>query len=73
VLNSSLSWEEASSVEQRLLAGDLDLLYIAPERLLTPRCLDLLARGQLARTRMAGVANNVVQFPMPLVSTLATP
>ena len=48
VLNSSLSWEEASSVEQRLLAGDLDLLYIAPERLLTPRCLDLLARAQLA-------------------------
>ena len=48
VLNSSLSWEEASSVEQRLLAGDLDLLYIAPERLLTPRCLDLLARATCA-------------------------
>jgi ATP-dependent DNA helicase RecQ len=48
VLNSSLSWEEASAVEQRLLAGDLDLLYIAPERLLTPRCLDMLARARLA-------------------------
>jgi ATP-dependent DNA helicase RecQ len=48
VLNSTLSWESSFAVEQRLLAGDLDLLYIAPERLLTPRCLDLLARAQLA-------------------------
>ena len=48
VLNSSLSWEEASAVEQRLLAGDLDLLYIAPERLLTPRCLNMLTRARLA-------------------------
>ena len=48
VLNSTLSWDESSAVEQRLLAGDLDLLYIAPERLLTPRCLDLLARARLA-------------------------
>src|ERR1700733_14501476 len=36
VLNSTLSYEEATAVEQRLLAGDLDLLYVAPERLLTP-------------------------------------
>jgi ATP-dependent DNA helicase RecQ len=48
VLNSSLSWDEASAVEQRLLAGDLDLLYIAPERLLTPRCLEMLTRARLA-------------------------
>jgi ATP-dependent DNA helicase RecQ len=48
VLNSTLSWEEASAVEQRLLAGDLDLLYIAPERLLTPRCLALLDRAPIA-------------------------
>ncbi len=48
VLNSSLSFEEANAVEQRLLAGDLDLLYVAPERLLTPRCLALLARAKLA-------------------------
>ncbi|WP_315837145.1 DNA helicase RecQ [Bradyrhizobium prioriisuperbiae] len=48
VLNSSLSFEEANAVEQRLLAGDLDLLYVAPERLLTPRCLGLLARAKLA-------------------------
>src|SRR6202162_4287289 len=44
VLNSTLSLSEAAAVEARLIAGDLDLLYIAPERLLTPRCLALLDR-----------------------------
>jgi len=48
VLNSTLSFEEANAVEQRLLAGDLDLLYVAPERLLTPRCLSLLSRARVA-------------------------
>jgi ATP-dependent DNA helicase RecQ len=48
VLNSTLSLEEASAVEKRLLAGDLDLLYVAPERLLTPRCLALLGRAKIA-------------------------
>src|SRR5665213_542585 len=48
VLNSTLSYEEASAVEARLIAGDLDLLYIAPERLLTPRCLGLLGRANIA-------------------------
>src|SRR5580698_7257860 len=48
VLNSTLSFDEANAVEQRLLAGDLDLLYIAPERLLTPRCLNLLGRAKIA-------------------------
>ena len=48
VLNSSLSWNEAQAIEQRLVAGDLDLLYIAPERLLTPRCLELMKRTKLA-------------------------
>ena len=48
VLNSTLSWDEASAVEARLLAGDLDLLYVAPERLVTPRCLAMLDRAQIA-------------------------
>src|ERR1700676_2860413 len=47
-LNSTLSFAEASAVEARLLAGDLDLLYVAPERLLTPRCLSLLDRVKIA-------------------------
>jgi ATP-dependent DNA helicase RecQ len=48
VLNSTLSFGEAAAVEQRLLSGDLDLLYVAPERLLTPRCLALLGRAKIA-------------------------
>ncbi len=48
VLNSTLSYDEASAVEQRLLAGELDMLYVAPERLLTPRCLALLDRAKIA-------------------------
>src|ERR1700719_3557077 len=48
VLNSTLSWDEASAIEKRLLAGDLDLLYVAPERLLTPRCFALLRRARIA-------------------------
>jgi ATP-dependent DNA helicase RecQ len=48
VLNSTLSYAEANAVEQQLLDGELDLLYVAPERLLTPRCLSILARAKLA-------------------------
>jgi ATP-dependent DNA helicase RecQ len=47
-LNSSLSGEAAAAVEARLLAGDLDLLYVAPERLLTDRFLRLLERTHIA-------------------------
>jgi ATP-dependent DNA helicase RecQ len=48
VLNSTLSASEAAAVEARLVAGDLDLLYVAPERLVTPRCLALLDRAKIA-------------------------
>ena len=47
-LNSTLAAEAAARVEQALLAGDLDLLYVAPERLLTPRFLSLLDRAPIA-------------------------
>jgi len=47
-LNSSLSYAEADAIERQLLAGELDLLYVAPERLLTPRCLSMLARAKLS-------------------------
>jgi ATP-dependent DNA helicase RecQ len=47
-LNSTLSREEAEEIEKRLIAGDLDLLYVAPERLVTPRCLTLLDRAEIA-------------------------
>src|SRR3954468_16827785 len=48
VLNSTLSFNEAAAVEERLVAGDLDLVYVAPERLVTPRCLALLERADIA-------------------------
>ena len=41
-LNSSLSGEQASAVEQDLRRGRITLLYAAPERVLTPRFLALL-------------------------------
>lgn len=47
-LNSTLELHEAQAVEQRLLAGEIDLLYMAPERLVLPRTLDLLKRARIA-------------------------
>src|SRR6185369_3364653 len=47
-LNSSLDAAQAREVERRFAAGELKLLYVAPERLLTERCLDLLERVPLA-------------------------
>lgn len=47
-LNSTLDWREAMDVESAALAGQLDLLYVAPERLLAPRFLDFLARVPIA-------------------------
>mgnify|MGYP003642800418 CR=1 FL=1 len=47
-LNSSLDAESARRVERELLAGELDLLYVAPERLLTHSFLALLARVKIA-------------------------
>lgn len=43
-LNSSLSLDEADQVEHALLDGRLKLVYVAPERLLTPRFMALLQR-----------------------------
>src|SRR5688572_32063446 len=48
VLNSSLDTETALRTERDFAAGRLDLLYVAPERLLTPRFLDLLRRAKVA-------------------------
>jgi ATP-dependent DNA helicase RecQ len=47
-LNSTLDARTAAAVERALVDSELDLLYVAPERLLTPRCLDLLGRSRLA-------------------------
>lgn len=47
-LNSTLDWREALEVERACERGGLDLLYVAPERLGTPRFLDLLERSRIA-------------------------
>ncbi len=51
-LNSTLSSEQASQVERRLLRGDITLLYAAPERVTNPRFLaqldSLHERGKLS-------------------------
>jgi len=47
-LNSSLSFHESQKIEQQLISNELDLLYVAPERLLTDQMLALLDRTQVA-------------------------
>ena len=47
-LNSTQDSHTAFEVERALLEGELDLLYIAPERLTQKRMLDLLARANIA-------------------------
>ncbi|MBP5979984.1 MAG: DNA helicase RecQ [Halomonas sp.] len=47
-LNSSLDYHEAVDVENRLRAGELDLLYVAPERLATARMQMLLGQARIA-------------------------
>ena len=42
-LNSSMAWPQVQEVERKARTGELDLLYVAPERLLTERCLELLS------------------------------
>jgi ATP-dependent DNA helicase RecQ len=47
-LNSTLSAREAAAVEGALRRGELDLVYVAPERLATERCQRLLDECAIA-------------------------
>jgi ATP-dependent DNA helicase RecQ len=47
-LNSTLDAAATRDVETQLLAGNLDLLYVAPERLTQERCLRLLERAAIS-------------------------
>ncbi len=47
-LNSTLDGREANAVERALRSGELDLLYVAPERLMMPRMLELLEESRIA-------------------------
>jgi ATP-dependent DNA helicase RecQ len=47
-LNSTLAPRESAAVESAMRRGELDLVYIAPERLLTERCQRLLDECAIA-------------------------
>jgi ATP-dependent DNA helicase RecQ len=47
-LNSTQDFEERRLTEAMFQAGELDLLYLAPERLRVPATLELLQRGRVA-------------------------
>jgi ATP-dependent DNA helicase RecQ len=47
-LNSTLSYEEAQRIERQLLNDELDLLYVAPERLTSARTGALFERIKIA-------------------------
>ncbi|WP_405772283.1 DNA helicase RecQ [Streptomyces sp. NBC_00080] len=47
-MNSTQDFDERRVVEAEFLAGELDLLYLAPERLRLDSTLNLLSRGKIA-------------------------
>jgi ATP-dependent DNA helicase, RecQ family len=47
-LNSSLTAEESAEVRRQLRRGELDLLYVAPERVATPGFANMLADTRIA-------------------------
>ncbi|NEX60642.1 DNA helicase RecQ [Noviherbaspirillum galbum] len=47
-LNSTQTFDETLQTERALRTGNLDLVYVAPERLMTPRCLEMLEASNIA-------------------------
>ena len=47
-INSSMDAQAIQQTERALLAGELDMLYVAPERLLMPTMLSLLDQADIA-------------------------
>jgi ATP-dependent DNA helicase RecQ len=47
-LNSTQTFEESMRIERLVRTGEIDLVYVAPERLMTPRCLDLFEASNIA-------------------------
>jgi len=47
-LNSSLSWPDQQRVEKAVRMREVDVLYVAPERLVTDGCLQLLDEAHIA-------------------------
>ncbi|HEX8789286.1 MAG TPA: RecQ family ATP-dependent DNA helicase, partial [Telluria sp.] len=47
-LNSTQSFDETLRIERLVRTGEIDLVYVAPERLMTPRCLELFEAANIA-------------------------
>ncbi|WP_288377861.1 DNA helicase RecQ [uncultured Massilia sp.] len=47
-LNSTQTFEETLRIERLVRNGEIDLVYVAPERLLTQRCLELFDASPIA-------------------------
>ncbi|CAM3015525.1 MULTISPECIES: DNA helicase RecQ [Janthinobacterium] len=47
-LNSTQTYEEASRIERLVRTGGIDVVYVAPERLMTQRCLDLFQASKIS-------------------------
>ena len=47
-INSSISKKEVWNTKEKIKAGELDLLYVAPERLLMPEFLELLSEAKIS-------------------------
>lgn len=47
-LNSTQTYEEANRIERLVRTGEIDLVYVAPERLMTERCLNLFQASKIA-------------------------
>jgi len=47
-INSTLSINSTRKIEQKMISGDIDLLYVAPERLMTERFQQVLKQTPLA-------------------------
>ncbi|WP_107873652.1 DNA helicase RecQ [Pseudoduganella sp. UC29_71] len=47
-LNSTQTYEEASRIERLVRTGQIDLVYVAPERLMTQRCFELFQASNIA-------------------------
>ena len=47
-LNSTQTFEETLRIERLVRSGDIDLVYVAPERLMTPRCLELFEASHIS-------------------------
>lgn len=47
-INSTQNYAQQQEVERQIVGGEIDIVYVAPERLLTARCLNILDHSEIA-------------------------